>query len=168
MSLSKYFCKKTCMDKIFFITFVACSVVFSFSAHAQGGKQHRNFDREAFLAKRSAYITAEVGLTPEEAASFIPLCNELQEKMFEAGRNCRKLSKDLKQNNNASDADYLKVIDECVSVNMKQAQLEKEYYEKFKKILSPKKLYKYRRAEGKFAREFMKGGDDKKGENRKK
>ena len=168
MSLLKYFCKNTCMNKIFFITFVACSVVFSFSAHAQGGKQHRNFDREAFLAKRSAYITAEVGLTPEEAASFIPLCNELQEKMFEAGRDCRKLSKDLKQNKNASDADYLKVIDECVSVNMKQAQLEKESYEKFKKILSPKKLYKYRRAEAKFAREFMKGGDDKKGENRKK
>jgi len=130
------------MNKIFFITFVACSVVFSFSAHAQSGKQHRNFDREAFLAKKNAFITAEMGLTPEEAASFIPLCNELQEKMFEAGRECRKLSKDLKHNESATDADYLKVIDECVSVNMKQAQLEKEYYEKFKKILSPKKHIK--------------------------
>ena len=150
------------MNKIFFITFVACSVVFSFSAHAQSGKQHRNFDREAFFAKKNAFITAEMGLTPEEAASFIPLCNELQEKMFEAGRECRKLSKDLKHNENATDADYLKVIDECVSVNMRQAQLEKEYYEKFKKILSPKKLYRYKRAEGKFAREFMRGGDDRK------
>lgn len=108
------------------------------------------------------------GVNPEEAASFIPLCNELQEKMFEAGRECRKLSKDLKHNENATDADYLKVIDECVSVNMRQAQLEKEYYEKFKKILSPKKLYRYKRAEGKFAREFMRGGDDRKEENRKK
>ena len=168
MSLAKYFRNNTCMNKIFFITFVACSVVFSFSAHAQGGKQHRNFDREAFLAKKSAFITAEMGLTPEEATVFIPLCNELQEKMFEAGRECRKLSKDLKHNENASDADYLKVIDECVNVNMKQAQLEKEYYEKFKKILSPKKLYKYKRAEGKFAREFMKSGDDKKEGNKKK
>ena len=77
------------MNKIFFITFVACSVVFSFSAHAQSGKQHRNFDREAFFAKKNAFITAEMGLTPEEAASFIPLCNELQEKMFEAGRECK-------------------------------------------------------------------------------
>ena len=55
-----------------------------------------------------------------------------------------------------------------MSVNIKRAQLEKEYYEKFKKILPPKKLYKYKRAEGKFAREFMKGGDDRKEENRKK
>ena len=156
------------MNKIFFITFVACSVVFSFSAHAQSGKQHRNFDREAFFARKNAFITAEMGLTPEEAASFIPLCNELQEKMFEAGRECRKLSKDLKHNENATDADYLKVIDECVSVNIRQAQLEKEYYEKFKKILSPKKLYRYKRADGRFAREFMRGGDDRKEENRKK
>ena len=49
------------MNKIFFITFVACSVVFSFSAHAQSGKQHRNFDREAFFAKKNAFITAEMG-----------------------------------------------------------------------------------------------------------
>lgn len=156
------------MNKIFFITFVACSVVLSFNAQAQNEKQHRNFDREVFLAKKNAFITAEMGLTPEEAASFIPLCNELQEKMFEAGRECRKLSRDLKHNENVTDADYLKVIDECVNVNVKQAQLEKEYYEKFKKILPPMKLYKYKRAEGKFAREFMKGGGDKKVENKKK
>lgn len=150
------------MNKIFFITFVAFSVVFSFSTYAQGGKQHPNFDKEAFLAKRNAFITAEVGLTPDEAAVFIPLCNELQEKMFEAGRECRKLSRDLRHNKNAQDVDYLKAIDECVKVRMKEAQLEKEYYEKFKKILSLQKLYKYRRAEFKFAREFMKGPGDKK------
>lgn len=156
------------MNKIFFITFVACSIVFSFSAYAQGGKQHRNFDREAFLAKRNAYITAEVGLTPEEAAVFIPLFSELQQKMFEIGHECRKLSKELRQNSNATDADYLKVIDVCVDVNIKQAQLEKEYYEKFKNVLSPKKLYKYRRAESKFAREFMKSGDSKQQEKKEK
>ena len=155
------------MNKIFFITFVAFSVLFSFSARAQEGKHHRNFDREKFQAKRNAYITAEVGLTPDEAATFIPLCNELQEKMFEAGRECRRLSKELRQNPEASDADYTKTLDECVNVNLKQAQLEKEYYDKFKKILSPKKLYKYRRAELMFAREFMKGDKDR-GEIKKK
>lgn len=156
------------MNKIFFITFVACSVVLSFSVSAQGDRQHRSFDREAFLAKKNAFITAEMELTPEEAASFIPLCNELQEKMFEAGRECRKLSKELKSNKVARDVDYLRVIDECVSVNMKRAQLEKEYYEKFKKVLPPKKLYNYKRAESKFVREFMKERGDRKERNKKK
>ena len=43
-------------------------------------KEQRHFDREAFEARRNAFITAEVGLTPEEAAQFIPLCNELRQK----------------------------------------------------------------------------------------
>lgn len=156
------------MNKIFFITFVACLVAFSFSAYAQEGKQHHNFDREAFQAKRNAYITAEVGLTPEEAALFIPLCNELQVKKFEVGHECRKLSKELKRNSDATDADYTKTIDTCVEVDLKQAQLEKDYYERFKKILSPKKLYKYKRAELKFARDFMKGSSDRRDEIKRK
>ena len=73
------------MNKIFFITFVAISVLLSFNATAQEKKEQRHFDREAFEARRNAFITAEVGLTPEEAAQFIPLCNELRQKKFEVG-----------------------------------------------------------------------------------
>lgn len=159
------------MGKIFFITFVAVSVLFSSKVLAQGDKQqHRHFDKEAFMAKRNAFITAEVGLTPEEAQVFIPLCNELQQKMFEVGRECRKLSRELKSKDSPTEADYSKTNDECTGVKLKEAALEKEYYEKFKKILSAEKLYKYRRAEYKFARNFMKapGPDNKKVENKKK
>lgn len=156
------------MNKIFFITFVTFSMMLSIGAYAQGEKQHSHFDKEAFLAKRNAYITAEVGLTPEEAEKFIPLCNELQQLLFEAGSECRKLSREIKRNKNVTDADYTKTMDECVEVHLKEAQLEKQYYEKFKKILSPEKLYKYRRAEYKFARDFMRGPGDKRESNNKK
>ncbi len=155
------------MNKIFFITFVAYSMVLSLSVHAQSEKQHRNFDKEAFFAQRSAFITAEMGLTPEEAAAFIPLCNELEKKKFEAGHEYRNFQKKLKQNADAKDADYLKAIDECVKVEVEQARLEKEYYEKFKKVIPPKKLYKYKYAEGKFVREFMREGNNKKGNKAK-
>lgn len=150
------------MRKIYFITFVAFSVLFSVSAFAQGNKSGRHFDKEAFLAKRNAYITAEVGLTPEEAEKFIPLCNEFREKMFELGHCSRKFYRKVHQKEQLTDADYARAIDECLDVRLKEAQLEKEYYEKFKKILSPEKLYKYREAEYKFARSFMKGDGGKK------
>lgn len=168
MNYVKYFCDNTCMNKIFFITFVAISVWFSSGVFAQDQKQHKPFDREAFQAKRNAFITAEVGLTPEEAAQFIPLCDELRQKMFEVGRECRKFSKQIRKKEHPTDADYTRTIDECLEVRIKEAQLEKEYYEKFKQILSPEKLYKYRDAEYKFARNFMKGSGDKKEANRKK
>ena len=156
------------MNKIFFITFVAISVLLSFNATAQEKKELRHFDREAFEARRNAFITAEVGLTPEEAAQFIPLCNELRQKKFEVGRECRKLSKEIRHKENPTDADYNKVIDECLDVEIKEAQLEKEYFERFKKILSPEKVYKYRNAEYKFVRNFMKSGRDNKKEEKQK
>ena len=136
-------------------------MVLSFDAYAQGGKTEKHFNREAFLAKRNAYITAEVGLTPEEAEQFIPLCNELRQKLFEVGRECRKFSKKVRRSEKVSDADYTKAIDDCLDVRIKEAQIEKEYYEKFKKILSPEKLYKYRDAEFKFARNFMRNAGNR-------
>lgn len=156
------------MNKIFFITFVAISVWFSSGVFAQDQKQHKPFDREAFQAKRNAFITAEVGLTPEEAAQFIPLCDELRQKMFDVGRECRKYSKQVRKKEHPTDADYTRAIDECLQTRIKEAELEKEYYEKFKKILSPEKLYKYRNAEYKFVRMFMKDSGEKNKTNRKK
>lgn len=166
------------MNKIFFITFVAFSMTFTFSAYAQeGGRQgtdrrDRHFDREAFEAKRNAFITAELELTPEEAAQFIPLCDELRQKKFEAGNKCRRLSREVGRNKNVTKEEYSEVIDVCLEVGIKEAQLEKEYYEKFKKVLPPDKLYKYRDAEFKFARHYMRDqgnrGNNPRRENDKK
>ncbi|MCC8096777.1 MAG: hypothetical protein LIP05_16500, partial [Tannerellaceae bacterium] len=159
MNLSVYFCDKFCVSNFFFITFVTLITFFPFSAigqEAEGNQVNKRFDRESFLVKRSAYITAELGLTPEEAAAFIPLCEELQQKKFEVGQTCRKLTKDVRDMSKPTDSDYTKVIDECLDVNLKEAKLEQEYYEKFKEVLPPAKLYKYKQAEYKFAREFMK------------
>lgn len=127
------------MNKIFFITFVAISVLLSFNATAQEKKEQRHFDREAFEARRSAFITAEVGLTPEEAAQFIPLCNELRQKKFEVGREYRKLSKEIRHKENPTDADYNKVIDECLDVEIKEAQLEKSILRDSRRYFLPKR-----------------------------
>lgn len=144
------------MNRILLITFVAVMILLPDYSVAQnrGGKKH--FDRESFEAKRNAFITAELGLTPEEASDFIPLCNELRKRKFEIGKECRKLSKEIDHKSNPTDEDYSKVIDECLDVGVKEAELEREYFEKFKKILPPEKLYKYRKAEFRFVRQFMK------------
>ena len=153
------------MQKIFFITFAAVLILISSEAQAQEGKGDKKpFNREAFEARRNAFITAEVGLTPEEAERFIPLCDELRRKKFELGKACRKLTKELLQKENPSDADYNRAIDECLDADIREAELEKEYFEKFREILSPEKIFKYRNAEAKFVRNFMRGGT---GEKRK-
>ncbi|MDR2809833.1 MAG: hypothetical protein LBB84_04655 [Tannerellaceae bacterium] len=153
------------MNKIFVITFGALLVFFPLSIYAQdrlGG----HFNRESFLVQRRVFITTELALTPQEADLFIPLLDELQQRKYEAGHKCRELSKEMKQKKNPNDVDYLNTIDECLEVGIKEAELEKEYYEKFKKILLPEKLYRYKEVEYKFAREFVKNSGRQEGVRR--
>jgi hypothetical protein len=147
------------MNKIFIITFALVLILSPVGLNAQDkGRSGKAFDKEAFVIKRSAFITAELSLTPEEAAAFMPLCEELQQKKYEVGFKCRKLSREIKSKKNPTNSECAEVIDECLGVSMKEATLEKEYYEKFRKVLPAEKLCKYRDAERKFAREFMRDG----------
>ncbi len=54
-----------------------------------------------------------------------------------------------------TDEQRQKLIDCNNEARIKEAKLEKEYYEKFKKILSVEKLHKYQEADAKFMRKFM-------------
>ncbi|WP_080903377.1 hypothetical protein [Parabacteroides sp. Marseille-P3160] len=128
------------------------SLVSQYTVSAQ-----RPFDLETFVAKRNDFMIREIGLTKTEADAFIPLYNELKQKMFEVGRDCRKVGKDLHKKKNPTDADYMQVAECNMEVKQKEVSLEQAYFTRFKSILSPEKLYKYQQAEHKFAREFMGG-----------
>jgi len=148
------------MNKTIIYIFAMFSLVQITAVKAQESKQNKKFDLEAFESKKGAFITAEMGLTPEEAAEFIPLCNELQRKKFECGKGCREKYKELRklerEDAKISDKIYLEAINCGLESRIKEAELEKEYYTKFLRILSPAKLYKYRDAEMKFGKMFMK------------
>ncbi|MDD2436723.1 MAG: hypothetical protein PHG27_05755 [Massilibacteroides sp.] len=150
------------MYKIFIITFATFSFLLTGPLSATDRQQGRQFDRKAFIEKRNAFLIAEVELTPEEAAKFLPLYEEFQRKKFEAGNRCRRLSREIREKRKVRETDYAHVVDECVGVKLREAKLEKEYYDKFKKILPPRKVYRLTEAEYKFAREFMRGSRYKK------
>jgi hypothetical protein len=141
-------------SKILYIIAMICFAFVVISLHAQVDNRQR-FDRNEFITKHNAFITAEIGLTGDEAVEFIPLENQMKEKLFEIGNECRKMNRNIRSRQSVSDEVYLKLIDCNLETRIKELQVEKEYYAKFKKILSPEKLYKYQQAEFKFMREFM-------------
>lgn len=151
------------MKKWSYLTLITL-MVFSFMipeglfAQKQGGK--KRFNREEFMSKRNAYIISEVPLDDKEAKTFIPVENEMRSKMFEAGRDCRKLSRELKKKNNANDDEYAKLLDCQQNARQKETQIEQEYYDRLKQILPIEKLYKYQEAEAKFTRDFVKSQDE--------
>ena len=124
----------------------------------------RSQEREAFHAKRNAYIIAELKLTPEESAAFIPLMREYMFASYKLAAPLRSRFHDLRGKKDVSDALYMELIDAMTDHRIKEAELEKQYYEKFKKVLPPKKLFKYRGADMKFGRSFI--GDRSKNRSR--
>lgn len=145
---------------IYILIFFLCAYVSTGSA--QDKHKHGNFDIDKFKKERADFVTKEAGLTQKEAAQFIPLMDELSEKRFELNRNVRAESRKLRDNNNKADADYERLINIGLESGEKEALLNKEYYSKFRKILSAEKIYKSRKAE----EDFMKQTINKSRKNR--
>lgn len=134
------------MKKLYFILilFLALSNIY-----AQGNK-------EKIESIRVAFITKEVNLTPAEAQLFWPLYNEYIDKL-EAVKTQRKESRKIMEKSaTASDAEINQVLKTEVLCREKEAALFKEYQEKFKKVISPRKIADLYKAEEEFKKELIK------------
>lgn len=111
------------------------------------------FDREEMMeqreeqqeAMRIAYITKEVGLTPEEAEKFWPVHNKMEaeiEAMKEENKpdHAKKLEE-------LSDAEIEHIIQDAFEVKEKEIEIRKKYHAEFKTILPMSKLAKLYHAE---------------------
>lgn len=73
----------------------------------------------------------------------------------------RQLEKTIKNNAKATDAQYEAVAIAITDAQINNAQIEKNYYTKFKSILTPKQMYLMKKAERKFTHRLMKMGKEK-------
>lgn len=60
-----------------------------------------------------------------------------------------------KESSDISDKEYKELIDNNVDLKMKEAELDKEYSDKFNKLMSPQKLFKAQQAEKTFMQEEL-------------
>lgn len=117
-------------------------------SYAQPGKQDK------IEALKVSFITEKVNLTPQEAQSFWPLYNEYNDKIKFARKNFRQ------QYGHVNDFKSDKEADDYLSAELKLRQtevdLQREYFEKFKKILGAKKTGLLKKAEEEFKKEIIK------------
>jgi len=149
------------MKKINVIIYFAALLIISLHSFAQnrernsGRNGREGFNQEEFMAKRNIFLTEKMALTAEETALFIPLDNELMRKKFETGRECRSLDRELRAKNDKTDEDYKKLLKCREDEKEKRDRLDKEYLEKFKKMLSAEKILKYQSADKEFFDNFF-------------
>lgn len=148
------------MKKSILLFFVLFSLTVYNNVDAQEKK--KTFDLEAFQKERADFLIKEMGLTNEEAKVFIPLCNELMSKKFTLNKEVRRFGRTLsKKGKNVTSADYENFSQLMIKNKLIEAQLDKEYYQKFKTILSAEKIYKFQLAETKFMKRTVKTSDVK-------
>ena len=113
------------------------------------------FSPTEYWNQQKAFFTERAGLTEDEANAFFPLYNELQQKKRDLNRETRRI---MRQEGGVapSEEQSLKAIDAIAETNIKIAELEKEYLQKFKKVLSASKILKIQNAEEQFNSQILK------------
>lgn len=151
------------MKKWIILLLIVCS--FTPLVYAMDGcNQH--LTKDEFRDKQKAFITEQAGLTKEEVAKFFPVYFELQDKKKALGDKAWGLLREGKDDN-TTESQYNEILKGVYDSRIASDKLEKAYYERFKNILSNKKLYLIQRAEMRFHRELLKGMHRQKGEGQR-
>lgn len=112
--------------------------------------------RDRIDALRVTYITQKVNFTTQESQVFWPLYNEYSDKLENARKSFRQQFVKNKDFTIATDKEAEAYLNAELNLKQKEYELYKEYFEKFKKILSVKKVALLRRAEEEFRKELIK------------
>ena len=107
---------------------------------ADGCDQH--LSREEFRNKQKAFIIGQAGLTQEK-----------KKKLNDESWSLMRQGKDDK----TTEAQYEEIVAKVCDNRIAADRLDKSYLDRFKKILSNKKIYLVQRAEMRFHREMLKG-----------
>ena len=122
--------------------------------------------KEEIKARQQAFITEQAHLTAREAEAVFPLYFDLQERKRELNDEVWNLLK-KGHGKEVNEKKYEEILEGVYDTRMAIDRLEKSYFEKFKKVLSFKKIYMVQRAEMRFHREVLKNfGEEKRGEKR--
>lgn len=133
------------------ILFVILLLVSSISVFAQKPKM----SKEEFRQCQEKYIKEQTGLTQQEAQQFFPLYFELQDKKDAINRQAWAQMRKGKEEN-LSEAEYNKIVEEIIKARISCDQLDLEYLHKYQKFLSSKQIFNIQRAEMWFHRELLK------------
>ena len=146
------------MKRLIILLFIICG--FTPLLWAMDGCNQQRLSPEEFRAKQKAFIIEKAGLNKEEAAKFFPVYFELQDKKKALNDKAWGLLRKGKDDN-TTEAQYAEILKGVYDARSASDKLERDYYEKFKKILSNKKIYMVQKAEMRFHRELLKSANRK-------
>jgi hypothetical protein len=143
------------MKKI--LIFIGIALLVSGHLFAQPEMKFNDDWMQKIRAEKVAFLTTELQLTPGEAQKFWPVYNEFENKRFEIHMKRRHMERETMNNLDGLDDEKLKNISfEFISLFQKEADLMKEYNQKFLTVLPTKKVVKFYDVENDFRSHMLK------------
>ncbi len=127
----------------------------SFSASAQRGDCEQRMKK--VKAEKAAYISQRINFSEEEAQKFWPVYNEYNAEKETAQDEIRSKMQKLRNSQDLSDNDKIKLLDEVVALRDKRSDINVKYHEKFKKIMTADQLVEFYGAERHFKKHLLYG-----------
>lgn len=132
-------------------------VVFLFANLVAWGQQGKLSEekRKEFDAQKVAFFTQALDLTPEEAAVFWPLYNEMFKKIRQTDCETRKLIRQSGNSEKLSEKQAREVVHKILANERLTLEIKKEYYEKLMKVIPAQKVSKLDWVEHKFHKQLI-------------
>lgn len=109
---------------------------------------------EKIEARKIALITQRLELSPEQAAKFWPIYRELSQKQRDIKSDFQQQRRNFNPKT-ASDEEMKKMIDLGLKVKERQLNLEREYSERMRQVITNRQIVNLRRAEEEFRQRLL-------------
>lgn len=144
------------MKKIIYIA-TASILLLASAISALAEERFQNDWKERMMSEKIAFLTMEMGITPEEAQVFWPVYNQVDKERDEAIRRVFRTSKALEDAVSAGkgEKEVSKLLDEYLAALKAQGEVEQKAYKDYAKVLPVEKLAKLYVGEEKFRRQHI-------------
>ena len=118
-------------------------------------KPNRQVANERIESAKIGFITNRLSLTTEQAPKFWPVYNEYNDKKQEIRQSLRKIRRE-NATLTASDNELMADMKEMINLRQKEVDLEKDYLNKFLKVITPRQVAELYHSEQDFQKELVK------------
>ncbi len=133
--------------------------LFAISVATTVAQQLNEEDRNRYINEireyKHEFLTKELSLSKEQQRDFFPAYDEMEDRVLRIGTDTRELERQVSENASASDVEIEAAATAVDNQKLKEGEIETEYLEKFKSILSPRQLLSLKNAEKKFTQQLL-------------
>ncbi|MCR5886546.1 hypothetical protein LRS06_01910 [Hymenobacter sp. J193] len=130
---------------------LALLLLLPLASQAQGGRRGERLNQ--LESAKIAFLTDKLTLTPEQAQRFWPVYNEYSDKRRDLNRRQRQLRTDSPEN--LTDQQLRDNLRQALTLRQQEVDLEKDYFERFQKVISIRQTANLFVAERQFTKQVL-------------